>query len=276
MRRLALLAVPILLIAGIACAQQALQPSQSSPRGNAAEEGSAQPSSMTPRQMAEMRADILEARKEFSAAAHAYEKILAADPKNAPLLNKIGMAYQQLGDEGKAERYYKRAWKVDKHFASAMNNLGTVEYARRRYKSAIKDYNRALAVGSDRATIYSNLGYAYCGRKDYYRATAAFEKALAIDPGIFSRHGGFGSIFLQRSAPDRATIYYLMAKSYAKLGDAKETAHYLKLARDSGYKNLHAAEKDASFKRVIGNPQVQEVLRTPAPFGIGEQRPEQD
>lgn len=223
-----------------------------------------------------MRADILVARKEFAAAINAYEKILATDPKDAALLNKIGMACQQLGDERKAERYYKQAWKFDRHYSSAMNNLGTVEYGRGHYKDAIKDYDRALTVGTDRATIYSNLGYAYCGRKDYYRATVAFQKALALDPGIFGQRGNFGSIFLQRSAPDPATVYYLMAKSYARLGDAKDTAHYLKLARDSGYKNLHAAEKDASFKRVIDSPQVQEVLRAPAPFDIGKQQSERD
>lgn len=231
---------------------------------------------MTPRPTAEMRADILVARKEYALAAAAYEKILAGDPKDAALLNKIGMAYQQLGDEGKAEKYYKRAWKADKRYSSAMNNLGTVEYGKNHYKNAIKDYQRALKVGTDRATIYSNLGYAYCGRKDYPHATVSFEKALAIDPTIFSHHGEFGSIFLQRSAPDPGTVYYLMAKSYAKLGDAKETAHYLKLARDAGYKNLRAAERDASFKRVIGNAEVQQVLRNPAPFGIGDQKPTRD
>ncbi len=272
MKRLALLVVSVFLTIGTARAQQVSPPS-AAPHQQAPLDESVQPPPMTPRQMAEMRADILVARKEYAMAATAYEKILATDPKDAPLLNKIGMAYQQLGDDGKAEKFYKRSWKADKRFASAMNNLGTVEYGKRHYKNAVKDYRRALAVGTDRATIYSNLGYAYCGRKQYYRATAAFEKALAIDPTIFSHRGDFGSIFLQRSAPDPATVYYLVAKSYAKLGNAKETAHYLKLARDSGYKNLRAAEKDVSFKLVIHNPEVQQVLRTPAPFGIGQQQP---
>jgi tetratricopeptide (TPR) repeat protein len=275
MTRLALLAVPFLLTIGIARVQQA-SPVPESARLQATTDESVQPPPMTRRQLAEMRADILVARKEFLAAAKAYEKILATDPKDAALLNKIGMAYQQLGDERQAEKYYKRSWKADKHYASAMNNLGTVEYGKRHYKNAIKDYDRALGVGTDRATIYSNLGYAYCGRKDYPQATIDFEKALAIDPTIFSHHGEFGSIALERSAPDPATVYFLMAKSYAKLGNAQETAHYLKLARDSGYKNLHAAETDVSFKRVIGSPLVQQVLRNPAPFGIGKQQPLRD
>ncbi len=204
-------------------------------------------------------------------AASAYERILRGDPKNAPLLNKIGMAYQQLGNTHKAEHYYKRAWKFDKHFASAMNNLGTIEYANRRYKGAIKDYHRALRVGKDRATIYSNLGFAYCGRKEYLHATVAFSRALQIDPSIFQRTGDFGSIFQQRSAPDQATIYFMMARSYARLGDVPQTAHYLKMARDAGYKSMHSAETDPGFKRVIRSPLVQAVVRTPAPFGIGNQ-----
>jgi tetratricopeptide (TPR) repeat protein len=275
MTRLALLAVPLFLITvGTSRVPQASQPPES-PQQQVSSSDSGQTQPMTPRQMAEMRADILVARKEFYDAAEAYRKILATDPKNAALLNKIGMAYQQLGDDGKAEHYYKRAWKFDKHFSSAMNNLGTVEYGKRHYKNAIKDYEHALAAGTDRATIYSNLGYAYCGKKDYPRATVAFEKALALNPGIFAQRGEFGSIFLQRSAPDPATIYFLMAKSFAKIGNAPETAHYLKLARDTGYKNMHAAETDASFKRVIRSPLVQEVLRNPAPFGVSSQ-PVQD
>jgi Tfp pilus assembly protein PilF len=226
---------------------------------------------MTPRERAELRADILVARKEYAAAASAYEIILKADPKDAALLNKIGMAYQQLGDNHKAEHEYKRAWHFDRHFASAMNNLGTIEYGNRKYGSAIKDYRRALAVGTDQATIYSNLGYAYCGKKDYPRATVAFTQALAIDPEIFMRRGETGSIFLQRSAPDPATIYFLMAKSYAKLGDAPHTAHYLKLARDSGYKYMLSVRTDPAFKRVIGSQMVLDVLRVSPPFDTGNQ-----
>ena len=226
---------------------------------------------MTPQQVAEMRADILVARKEYVLAAGAYKRILRGDPKNAVLLNKIGMAYQQIGDVGKAEHYYKRSWKFDKHSSSAMNNLGTVEYGRKRYKSSIKDYRRALKVGTDRATIYSNLGFAYCGRKQYMSATTAFSEALAIDPTIFNHHGEFGSLFLERSAPDQATIYFMMARSYARMDDVPKTVHYLKLARDDGYKAMHTADTDPAFKRVIGDPLVQEVVRTPAPFGIGSQ-----
>jgi tetratricopeptide (TPR) repeat protein len=278
MTRLALLAVTLfslIEVTGVIWAQPVAQTPAPLSRKAVPSSAAEQSPPMTPRQIAEMRADILVARKEYAMAVEAYERILRNDRKNSALLNKVGMAYQQLDNPGKAEHYYKLAWKYDKHFAGAMNNLGTVEYGKRHYKNAIKDYRRALKVGTDMATIYSNLGFAYCGRKDYRQATIAFSRAIAIDPTIFDHHGDFGSVFLQRSAPDQATIYFMMARSYAKMGDVQQTAHYLKLARDTGYKHMHAALTDAAFKRVIGNPLVQEVVRTPAPFGISN-RTEQD
>jgi tetratricopeptide (TPR) repeat protein len=271
MTRTALLAVTLfslIEVTGVSRAQPVAQTPAPQSRQAAPSSETEQAPPMTPRQIAEMRADILVARKEYAMAAEAYERILRGDHKNSQLLNKIGMAYQQLGDTRKAEHYYKRAWKFDKHFASAMNNLGTIEYGKRHYKNAIKDYRRALKVGTDLATIYSNLGFAYCGRKDYRRATIAFMRAISIDPTIFEHHGEVGSIFLQRSAPNQATIYFMMARSYARMGNVKQTAHYLKLARDTGYKHMRAALTDAAFKRVIGDPLVREVVRTPAPFGI--------
>ncbi len=216
-----------------------------------------------------MRGDILMARKDYAAAASAYERILRHEPKNAMLLNKTGMAYQELGDAWHAERFYKKSSKADHHFGAAVNNLGTLEYSRGRYGKAVKYYRKALALSSDRATIYSNLGYAYCGSKEYARATAAFRKALALDPNIFERRGEFGSVFQQRSAPNPAELYFLMAKSYALAGDAAHAAHFLKLARDDGYKQFRSARTDPAFARVIKDPQVQQVLLVRPPYAAG-------
>ncbi len=267
MKRLALIIIPLGLAIGIAQAQQA--PTSHSLAQQPSEEAAPESqgaSEMTPRQVAEMRADILVARKEYADAAEAYERILPQDPKNAELLNKIGMAYQQLGDSGRAIHYYKKSWSADKKFASAINNLGTVEYGRGHYGKAIKDYKRALEVGKDMAGIYSNLGYAYCGDKQYPQATVAFSRALALDPEVFEHHGGFGPLLQQRSSPDPGALYFMMAKSFAKAGDAEHTASYLKLARDDGYKEFVSARKDPAFASVIKDPRVQEVLRVRPPF----------
>src|SRR5580693_5076216 len=124
-------------------------------------------SAMSPREAAEMRADILMARKEYFQAAGVYLQILLNEPKNAELLNKVGVAFQQLGDLDRSEKFYKRAMHADKKFASAANNCGTVEYEKKHYSKAISLYNKALEQHSDLATVYSNLGYAYFEDKQF-------------------------------------------------------------------------------------------------------------
>ena len=95
---------------------------------------------MTPQEAALTRGDIQMARKEYTQAVAEYKIALKGNAKDALLLNKMGIAYQQLGDLNDAERSYKKAMKADKKFASAMNNLGTLEYQRKRYGTAIKYY----------------------------------------------------------------------------------------------------------------------------------------
>lgn len=223
----------------------------------------AQPASqpaMSPRQLEELRADILMARKLYPEAIKSYEQIIKDDPKNGLLLNKLGVAYQQFGDYGRAERAYKRAIKADKTYASAYNNVGTVEYTDHKYSHAIGWYQKALALRPDMATVYCNLGYAYFGEKQYPEAMDAFEHAIHIDPQIMSESGNGGSIIRQTGTTDPGLFYFLVARAYAQLDNAERCAHYLKVARDDGYEKFVSAKTDPNFSKVIADPQVQAVF----------------
>jgi tetratricopeptide (TPR) repeat protein len=252
MRRALLLFVPLVLFVVVPTyAQQTSDTSASS---------DSTPANMTPRQTAELRADILMARKEFADAVRAYDEILRATPNDAEVWNKVGVAYQQLTDLGRAERSYKKAMHADKMFASAVNNVGTVEYERKHYGKAIGYYKKALVLQSDMAAVYSNLAYAYVEDKKYPEAMDAFKNALAIDPTVFDHKGGNGTVIQQRTATDPGLFYFIVAKSYAVAGDAERAARYLKLSRDDGYKDFATAQTDPAFAKVIKDPRVQEVL----------------
>jgi len=278
MSRLALFAIALTCIFAVTTGAQETQ-SDSQPNGQKAPatEVSGKPApapvAMTAREAAEMRADILMARKEYSAAIGAYAQIVAKEPKNAALLNKIGVAYQQLGELNHAGRFYKNSMKANKLFASAVNNLGTVEYEKKHYGKAINLYKKALSLPIDHATIYSNLGYAYFGNKEYPQAMDSFSAALAIDPQIFERRGGGGTIVQQRTTTDPGLFYFFVAKSYARAGDAERAAHYLKLARDDDYKDFLSAQKDPAFAKVIKDPRVQEVLQIPPSYATDDKKP---
>jgi tetratricopeptide (TPR) repeat protein len=262
MKFLALVTITLALVFVPATqAQQASQPPVQPPVNQLANSTSTNVATMTPLQSAELHGDILMARKEFAQAVDAYQQVLADNPKNAVLLNKVGVAYEQLGDLHRSARYYKVAMKADKNFASPINNLGSVEYEKNHYGKAIALYKRAAVLKIDLSVIYSNLGYAFFANKQYAEATDSFGKALALDPTIFEHRGGFGSIVQQRTTADPGLFYFFIAQSFASAGDAERAAHYLKLARDDGYTKFRSAETDPAFTRVIKDPRVQEVLR---------------
>jgi tetratricopeptide (TPR) repeat protein len=270
MSRVTLFAIPLVFV--LACpafAQQTPTKVSDTTTNSSAANSPATPkpfSSLSPREAAEMRADILMARKEYSDAASAYLQILATDPKNAPLMNKVGVAYQQLGDLDRSERFYKRAMHADKKFASAANNCGTIEYEKKHYGKAISLYSKALELHSDLPTVYSNLGYAYFAEKQYPQAMDSFRKALALDPTIFDRRGLGGTVVQQRTTTDPGLFYFFVAKTYAQAGDAERAAHYLKLARDDGYAEFLSAQTDPAFAKVIKDPALQEVLHEPPSY----------
>lgn len=226
---------------------------------------------MTPRQLAELRADILVARKMYPQAVSAYLPLVRQEPKNAPLLNKLGMVYEMWGVNGRAEHCFKQAIKADKTYASAFNNVGTVEYAKRHYKGSEKWYKKALKLRPDLAPVYSNLGYAYFDNKKYPLAMAAFEKAIELDPMIFQEHGEGGSVVQQRGILDPGLFYFFVARTYAEMGNAERAAHYLKMSRDDGYPKYTSAKTDPAFSRVIKNPLVQAVF-APVPEMVDNPR----
>lgn len=229
------------------------------------------PRTRTPREMAELRADILMARKQYAEAIAAYEELLKGEPKNADLLNKIGVGYSNLTRLDKAKKYYERAIKADRKHASALNNLGTVHFYQKKFRRAIKVYERALAVKPDSATFYGNMGHAWFADKKYPQAIAAWSHAIQLDPQVFERRGGAGGTILQTSSVEqRALFYFYMAKTYASLGNVERCAHFLKRAIDEGYKNVAGIAKDPAFAPLINDPLLKEALQTPPPAPAGK------
>jgi tetratricopeptide (TPR) repeat protein len=275
MKRFALFAVPLIFAVGVVQAQQVPNGPLGATPADTVNTSPATPAhaKMTPREVAEMNAEILMARKEFDEAAKQYLAILADSPHDAKILNFTGIAFQEIGDTDKATHYYKLAVRADKTDSNALNNLGTVEFANHRYGKAIKYYKQAISKGHPLATVYTNLGYAYCGIKEYPQAMEVFGQALAIDPEVFDHKGGNGTVLQQRSSPDPAALHYTLARSYAKIGDAERTARYLKMARDEGYKDFKACEKDKDFAKVIKDSRVQEVLTVQPAYAVQHSAP---
>jgi tetratricopeptide (TPR) repeat protein len=209
----------------------------------------------------EQMGDLYMVRKQYREAAGMFKKLSDQEPRNPVYLNKLGIALHQQEALGLALKYYERAVKVDPRYADAENNVGTIWYQRKKYEKAIKAYQKAITMRTDMAVLYSNLGYAYFGDKKYEEAISSFRRALALDPLLFEHNGSrSGSILQDRSVEDRGRFYYMLAKSYAQAGDLDRCIHYLRKAKDEGYKQFADIKKDPAFGTALKDPAVQELL----------------
>ncbi|MFQ5662343.1 MAG: tetratricopeptide repeat protein [Terriglobia bacterium] len=212
----------------------------------------------------ELRADLHMIRKHYLEAIDFYQEALRWAPRNSVLLNKTGIAFQQLSELKDAKKYYKRATKADKSYAAAWNNLGTVYYAQKNYKKAIRYYRRALKRSPVQGDIHLNLGTALFARKKYDQAVEEFRLALLLDPEVFRRRGLFGTLIQSRSVQDRARYYFMVAKSLASLGYVDRCVAYLRRALEDGFPSIEA-QGDPAFVLVREDKRFQALFAEKPP-----------
>jgi tetratricopeptide (TPR) repeat protein len=190
----------------------------------------------------EMRGDIYMARKMYR---EAIEMFREGSPKDPVLLNKTGIAYHQMMQLDNARKSYEQALKIKPDYVEAMNNLGTVYYAKKSNRRAISWYQKALKLAPSEpksASIYMNLGTAYFARKRYEDATKSYRTALQLDPEVFERHGNFGVMLEERSVEERGKFHFYLAKLYAKDGRNELALQYLRKALEEGFKDKKLGE----------------------------------
>jgi tetratricopeptide (TPR) repeat protein len=215
----------------------------------------------TPQQIEETRAKILIAEKRYDEAIKAYDQLLIEQPNNARFANMLGVAYQQVGELGKARKAYQRATRLDPNFADSYNNMGTTWYQEKNYRKAARMYLKALKVDPTLAPAYANLGFSYFSDRKYPEAIDAFNRALSLDPTVLDVGGRGGSVLQDHSVSDHGMFYFLLAKTFAERGDAAICAEDLLKALDEGYRDIAKVKTDPSFAKVIADPGVQAILQ---------------
>jgi len=215
----------------------------------------------------EQRGDELRAEKLYLDAADYYRAALHKKPESAVLYNKLGIDDLLLHRFPHAKKDFEHALKIDRGYADACNNLGVVFYIEKRYGKAISRYQQAIRMRDDAASFYSNLGAAYFSKKDFENSVLAYSKALQLDPDVFDRSSRSG-VAAQMSKPeDRAHYDYVVARLYAKMGEADRSLQYLRKALEEGYKGIDAVYKDQEFVSLRKDPRFVELMNArPVPI----------
>jgi tetratricopeptide (TPR) repeat protein len=122
---------------------------------------------------------IYERQKFFDKAEEQFKKVLAVNPKNAPVLNYYGYMLGDLGirlDE--AEALVQQALKEDPYNGAYLDSLGWIFFKENKLSASEITLRKAVERERHDATIHSHLGdlYAKTGRGDL--AAAEWEKSL--------------------------------------------------------------------------------------------------
>jgi tetratricopeptide (TPR) repeat protein len=122
---------------------------------------------------------IYERQKLFDKAEEQFKKVLAVNPKNAPVLNYYGYMLGDLGirlDE--AEALVQQALKEDPYNGAYLDSLGWIYFKENKLGASETTLRQAVARERHDATIHSHLGdlYAKMGRGEL--AAAEWEKSL--------------------------------------------------------------------------------------------------
>jgi tetratricopeptide (TPR) repeat protein len=243
------LAASLVVVTGMAFQAAA---AQTPPTGNPAPSTS---SPLTP----EVRGDIMMARKMYRDALDYYK---TGAETSAVLANKTGIAYHQLQDLVNARKYYEKAIKLNRGYAEAINNLGTVFYARKSYRRAIEQYKKALRLSPDSASIWSNLGTAYFARKNYDEMTKAYRQALALDAEVFERRSTQGTLLQDQTVEERAKFHYYLAKTYAEAGAKDFALLNIRKALEEGFKDRDKFLKEPEFAFLQDDAEFKELIAT--------------
>jgi tetratricopeptide (TPR) repeat protein len=234
-------------------------------RAAPSQQGSDSRSALSAEEIQIEKARIFMAEKKYDTAIQTYQDVLKGDPKNAVVLNMVGIAYLNLSKDEQAKKYFERSAKADKKYSSAVNNLGMVWYHQKNFKRAIREYQRATLIDPTLAGTHANLGFAYYNTNKLVEAATEFQRAVELDPQIFEHNDRVGTMVQDRSVANHGLFFFTMARVYAQKNDALHCAEYLRKSFDEGYKDVGKARSDSAFKTVLNDPAVQAVLARVAP-----------
>jgi len=122
---------------------------------------------------------IYERQKFFDRAEEQFKKVLAVDPKNAPVLNYYGYMLGDLGirlDE--AEDLVQRALREEPYNGAYLDSLGWIYFKQNKYAESEATLRKAVQRESHDATIHSHLGDVFAKTGRGTQAAAEWEKSL--------------------------------------------------------------------------------------------------
>jgi tetratricopeptide (TPR) repeat protein len=225
------------------------------------EQGKATVGSMTATQL-EVAGDEARAAKDFDLANEYFQAAIRRDSRNPVLYNKLGLSQLQMNNLRSAKYSFQKAVKYNSKYADAINNIGAVHYKQNDYSAAARQFKKAVALDETRPSFHVNLGATWFAQKKLEGAIAEYARALELNPDALTA-GNVGVAAQIASPEERARYSYMLAKIFAKRGDADQCIRQLRKAKEEGYRELANVYKDSEFAQMRNDSRLAEIAPAP-------------
>ena len=187
-------------------------------------------------------------RGQISEALGEFERALKEDPQHAGTHANLFFSFLTQGDFVKAEEHYQAAHRLDPRLHEIHHNLGILRTLQKRDREAEEAFRKALELNPFRAESHYLLGTILADGGQVREAEKRFRLAIENRSQFMDAHFQLG-LLLQKQGRDaeavphflktlsvedeRTPVYlYLLAHSYARLGDLDKAVESATQARE--------------------------------------------
>ena len=170
--------------------------------------------------------------KNYADAISLLSQMVAADPKDFEAWAELGTMQFMKGDQGDAEKSYKRALEERPFYFVALLNLGKLQIGRKQFDNAIDLLSKAVESQPRSADANYLLGEAYLQIRKGSKAVGYLNEALRLDPvGKADAHLRLAALYNAANMKNRAAVEY--GQFLAKKPDYPEKKKLEQYIRDN-------------------------------------------
>lgn len=109
------------------------------------------------------------------------DQIIKDSPKDVDAIYMAGICCARSANHASAEKYFRKAVKINKKLFQAFADLGLSQSSQRKFSEAIKSFKGALAINPAFAPAHSHIALAYLQTYDAKKALRHAKQSVEID-----------------------------------------------------------------------------------------------
>lgn len=148
---------------------------------------------------------------DLPSASAACRELVAAMPRDAALLGRLGLLEYLLGNLPDAIDCLARAARLDRRDPTLLVNLGLAQHAAGRQSEAAGSLRKAIALKPDLSAAHNNLGLVLSALGEHRAAVTSARRAVALAPADAQARYNLGNALFLSGQPAEARSAYLAA-----------------------------------------------------------------